>query len=677
MKFNIDWLKKFISIKDTPKELLAQITSAGFEVESVVDQVVVIKVPPNRADCLGMVGMARDVAAITKESFIEPAVKAVPAAIKDIKAVKVLDSVACPRYVGRIIRGIDNTCQTPQWIKDCLLTADINLISPVVDITNYVLLEWGQPLHAFDLSKLEGDIVVRKASNNEALVLLDDTTVQLSADTVVIADQKQALAIAGVKGGKSSGVELDTKDIFLECAYFDPIAVRLASRHYGVKTDAAYRFERCIDPTMQVKIMEHVTQLILDVVGGDAGPLVECSDSKHLPKTTVLSLRITRIKQVIGIDIDAKTTTQILERLGFQVETHNGAEELMITVPPYRPDVTREVDLVEEVARIYGLDNIPALPSHSTLNFKALPEAIITEQAVIGCMVNRGFHEAITYSFIDFDYACAFADDLSADLKLSNPISTEMGFMRQSLVPGLLKALQYNQNRQQTRVRLFEIGLRFNAVGKDVQQTKAIAGVCYGNYLPEAWSNPKRLVDLYDVKGDVLALLALAHNLHKIKFVPAVGLSYLHPGQSLQVYLEDKLLGNIGALHPKLQQSLGLPEPVMLFELDYMLLTRGAIPAFKTFSKYPAIRRDIAIVVDKKVAAASIEHAIHKVAGSLLVDLVLFDVYQGKGIPEDQKSMALGLTLQDPLRTLTDPEVNEIFTNVLTMLQNEFKAVLR
>lgn len=676
MKFSIEWLKKFIPVKDSVKELSAQITAAGLEVEGVADQVFVIKVPPNRADCLGMVGMARDVAAITKQTFTEPSVKAVATKIQDKKTVQVLDAAACPKYLGRVIRGIDNTRQTPQWIKDCLTTADMNLISPVVDITNYVLLEWGQPLHAFDLHKLEGDIIVRKAKRDEELVLLDDSTVKLSTETLVIADSKKPLAIAGVKGGKDSGIELNTKDIVIECAYFDPVGVRLASRHYGLKTDGAYRFERCIDPSMQEKVMEHVTQLMLDVVGGEAGPIVEFSDPKHLPTTTVLSLRIARIKQILGIDIDRQTTMQILQRLGFQVETHNGDDELMITVPTFRPDVTREVDLIEEVARIYGLDHIPAQATVSTLEFKPLPEAKVTEAAVISCLVNRDYHEAITYSFIDYEFATQFSKDLNESLKLTNPISSEMGFMRHSLLPGLLKVLQYNQNRQQDRIRLFEIGLRFTGDINKVQQIKTIAGVCYGNYLPEAWGNPKRLVDLFDVKGDVLALLQLAHNIKSVKFGSANDKA-LHPGQAVNVYLEDKLLGTVGVLHPELQQVLGLPNPVVMFELDYNLVAQGKIANFKMFSKYPAIRRDIAILVNRKVTAGDLEDAIHKQVGSLLVDLVLFDVYQGKGIPEDQKSMALGLTLQDPERTLTDAEVNDIFAKLLHMLQHEFKAVLR
>ncbi|HSX19997.1 MAG TPA: phenylalanine--tRNA ligase subunit beta, partial [Gammaproteobacteria bacterium] len=343
MKFNLDWLKKLVTVKSSAQQLAEKITDAGLEVESLENDVIELKIPPNRADCLGMVGLAREVAAVTGEKFSEPNVKPVPATIKDQITLKVQDSAACPKYLGRIIKGIDNTKQTPQWIKDCLTTADIKSISPVVDITNYILLEWGQPLHAFNVQKLHGDVIVRKAKPGEELQLLDDTTVKLTPQTLVIADNNKPLALAGIKGGKESGIETDTTDVLLECAYFEPVGVRLTSRNLGVKSDGSYRFERCVDPNMQEKVMEQLTQMLLDVVGGKAGPVVTFIDEKQLPKTTVLSLHLSRIQKLLGVHIETATVINILQRLGFQVETHNGDEELMITVPSFRPDIVAEI----------------------------------------------------------------------------------------------------------------------------------------------------------------------------------------------------------------------------------------------------------------------------------------------------------------------------------------------
>lgn len=676
MKFSLEWLKKLVNTNSSIAELSDQITNAGLEVESVENEVFDISVPPNRADCLGMIGIAREVAAISGLKFIEPQIKPVTEKHQDKIGLQVQDSAACPKYLGRIIKGINNTKETPQWIKDCLVNADIKLISPVVDITNYVLIEWGQPLHAFDLRRLEGGVVVRKAKAGEQLTLLDDSTVKLTPETLVIADANKPLAIAGVKGGKDSGIAADTKEILIECAYFEPVGIRLTSRHFGLKTDGSYRFERCIDPTMQERVMDHVTQMMLDIVGGEAGPIIAFSDPAQLPKTAVIALRVSRIKKILGISIDADNVIKILQHLGFQIESHNGDDEIMITVPTFRPDITREVDVVEEVARIYGFQNIPTQNTVGTLAFKPLPEAKVNETQVMNCLVNRGYHEAITYSFIDLQYAKLFTDEINEDLCLTNPISSEMGFMRPSLLPGLVKALQYNQNRQQTRIRLFEIGLRFTGSNDKLQQRKTIAGICYGSSLPEAWGNQKRPVDIFDVKSDIIALLSLAHNAEQVKFKASKDKA-MHPGQCLDVLLNEQVIGKIGAMHPSLQQELALPESAIMFELDYNALVNGKIASFKMFSKYPAVRRDLALLVHRNLAAGQLEQAIRRTVGILLTDLVIFDVYQGKGIAEDQKSMALGITLQNPERTLTDTEVNDVFTQLISMLQSEFNAILR
>lgn len=675
MKFKFEWLKKLLALDMQLNTVAEKITAAGLELESIEGDKVTLKVAPNRADCLGMVGLSRDVAAIVDTHFNEPVVKKINAQIDDKMNVKVIAAKACPKYLSRVIKGIDNTKETPQWIKDCLTVAGINIISPIVDITNYVLLEWGQPLHAFDMRKIDGNIIVRMAKDDEKLTLLDESIVQLNKDTLIIADDNKPLAIAGVKGGMDSGIAPDTKDIVIECAYFEPVGIRLTSRHYGLKTDGAYRFERCIDPNMQETVMEHVTQVILDTVGGTPGPVVSVVATDYLPQTVVLSLRISRIAKILGIKIDTQTVINILKRLGFVIETHNGDDELMVTVPSYRQDIAKEIDLIEEVARIYGFDKIPALPIQSSLDFKPMPEEKIQPKEVMDCLINRGYHEVITYSFIDINFAKHFTNNLDQELQLTNPISSEMGFMRPSLLPGLVKTIMYNQNRQQERIRLFEIGLRFNKNGSNIVQTKTIAGACYGNFLPEGWGAPKRLVDLFDVKGDVEALIKLA-KLKNLEFKRTTNI-FMHPGQTIEVYADNKRLGVIGVLHPQLQQTLELPQPIIMFELDYDVLTNANIPHFKAFSKFPIVRRDIAILVDQKVAAQQILDVVKRNIGTLLTDVVIFDIYQGKGIAPEQRSMALGVSLQNEDRTLTDVEVNDIFTKLISTLQSEIGAVLR
>lgn len=674
MKFNLDWLKKFVNINISADTLGVQITNAGLEVETFANNVFDLSVPPNRADCLGMVGLAREVAAVTDAKFTEPVIKSIDSKVNDTVNLHVSAASACPKYLGRIIKNVDNTRQTPQWIKDALTTADIKLISPIVDITNYILLEWGQPLHAFDLAKVQGDITVRYAKKGENLTLLDDSHVELTPETLIIADAKKPLAIAGVKGGKDSGIEQDTKNILLECAYFEPIGVRLTSRHFGLKTDGAYRFERGIDPTMQEKVMDHLTQLVIDIVGGEAGPIVSFVDAKHLPKPVTITLRHARIAKLLGINLDINQAKQILERLSMQVKVQGN--DLIVNVPAFRTDISKEVDLIEEIVRIYGYDNVPVQVTVSSLEFRPLPEAKLSEAQVLSCLANRGYHEAITYSFIDAEQAKVLAFDINPELCLTNPISAEMGFMRPSLLPGLIKALEYNQNRQQPRIKLFEIGLRYHGKGNDLQQIKTVAGISFGSQLPESWANNKNLVDLYDVKGDVIALFDLAHNAQYLSF-QTINDPMLHPGQSMAIYLNQQLVGKIGALHPSIQQALSLPNPVFLFEVDYAALSAGQVTNFRSFGKFPAVRRDIAILVAENILSDKLEQAIKRQVGNLLTDLVLFDVYQGKGVPTGQKSMGYGLTLQHLDRTFTDAEVNEIFTNLISMLQREFNATLR
>ncbi len=681
MKFSIEWLKKFIAVQDSAAALAAKITDAGLEVEACVGDVLEIAIPPNRADCLGMVGLARDIAAIIGVNFNEPEIKPVPATSKEQIKLNVAASTACPKYLGRVIKGIDNTKQTPQWIKDCLTTAEVNLVSPVVDITNFVLLEWGQPLHAFDLNKLDGGVAVRYSIQGEELTLLDESHVELDPQTLIIADQKQPLAIAGVKGGKYSGIAASTKDILLECAYFSPIGVRLTSRHYGLKTDGSYRFERCIDPAMQERVMEHATRLILDIVGGEAGPIVSFIEAQHLPKNTDIILRCSRINKILGIAIDIEQVKEILLSLGMQLLYSKRSDELVVKIPSFRADISLEIDLIEEIVRIYGYNNIPMQATISTLDFQPRPEGLIPESQILSSLANRGYNEAITYSFIDAEYARMFSNVVHEALFLNNPISSEMNLMRPSLLPGLIKTVMYNQNRQQNRIRLFEIGLRFVGEMENLQQIKTIAGVCYGAQLPENWANRRDQVDLYDIKGDVLALFKLAQLDSSVTFHPvsdsAMYSQTMHPQINLAIKLAGQTVGKLGALHPKLQQTCELPNEVYMFELDYAAVVNGKVMNFAGFSKFPAVRRDLAVLISNELPAAELEHSIKQQIGAVLDQLLFFDVYKGKGIPAGQKSMGIGLILQHADRTLTDDEVNVIVAQVVELLKSDYKATLR
>ncbi len=526
------------------------------------------------------------------------------------------------------------------------------------------------------MRKINEKIVVRKAKQGESLTLLDESEVTLDSDTLVVADAKHALAVAGVKGGMDSGIQPTTKDIVLECAYFEPVGIRLASRKTGIKTDSAYRFERCIDPHMQEEVMEHITQLVLDVVGGKPGPVEACVFPEYLPEVVTINLRLNRINKILGLTLSMQKVDTILKQLGCETVSIDESQAFKVTIPSFRQDIHREIDLVEEVGRVYGLDEIPATPSVGKLSFVNNPEHIISESEIISCLVNRGYHEAITYSFIESEYAKKFSLQFNSDLVLTNPISIEMNYMRPSLLPGLVDVIRYNQKRQQDRIKVFEIGLRFSGDMKNLKQIKTVAGASYGSNLPEGWANEKRLVDIFDVKCDVFALFKMAKNLPELTFKVAND-KCLHPGQSLDVYLNDKLAGKIGVLHPQLQKEFELTKPVVMFELDYDMITNGKLSKFENFSKFPAVRRDLAVLVPRTLCAGNMEHAIRKEAGELLKELTLFDVYQGKGIGSEQKSMALGLILQHIERTLTDQEVNEVVDNVINMLKNDFHAELR
>lgn len=641
---------------------------------SLDDASIEIGLTPNRGDCLSLAGLAREVGAMYSAAVSPVTVDAVAPVHDEVRPVEVLASKACPRYLGRVVRNVDLSRPTPLWMVERLRRSDIRSIDAAVDITNYVMLELGQPMHAFDLAEINGGIRVRMAEEGEKLVLLDAQEVSLRADTLVIADHSRALAIAGVMGGEHSGVSDKTRDLFLESAFFDNIAVAGKARSYGLHTESSHRFERGVDSQLARKAMERATALLLEIVGGEAGPIIEVSSEADLPNVAPITLRAERISQMLGMDMDGAEVERLLSALGLGVSAQ-GTGQWQVSVPSHRFDISLEVDLIEELGRLYGYNRLPVRYPQARLAPQAKAEARAELPALRRLLVARGYQEAITYSFIDPKLFELFNPGVEP-LQLANPISADMAAMRSSLWPGLVKALQHNLNRQQSRVRLFESGLRFVGQLEGLQQEAMLAGVITGSRLPEGWANSRESVDFYDLKADVEALLGYAGAADAFSFVPGEHPA-LHPGQTARVEREGRLVGFIGALHPELTKILGLDQPVFLFELVLAEVAAGRMPAFSELSRFPEVRRDLALLVDREQPAEAVLAAIRENAGEWLTDLKLFDVYHGKGIDPHRKSLAVGLTWQHPSRTLNDDEVSTTTQNILTCLEQRFNATLR
>ncbi len=637
------------------------------------DASIEVDLTPNRGDCLSLAGLAREVGALYAAPVTRPGVPAVAPAHDEVRPVDVLAPAACPRYLGRVIRNVDLSRPTPLWMVERLRRADVRSIDAAVDITNYVMLELGQPLHAFDLAEINGGIRVRMAEEGEKLVLLDGQEVTLRADTLVIADHSRALAIAGVMGGEHSGVSATTKDIFLESAFFEPISVAGKARSYGLHTDASHRYERGVDSQLPREAMERATGLILEIVGGEAGPVIETLSAQHLPQVAPITLRAERISQMLGMEMASAEVEQLLNALG--LKTSAGEGQWQVEVPSHRFDISLEVDLIEELGRLYGYNRLPVRYPQARLAPQARAEARGELPALRRLLVARGYQEAITYSFIDPKLFELFTPGVEP-LLLANPISSDMAAMRSSLWPGLVKALQHNLNRQQDRVRLFESGLRFVGQLDGLQQQPMLAGVVCGSRLPEAWANGRDGIDFFDVKADVEALLNASGSLGEFTFAAGKHPA-LHPGQTARIERDGREVGYLGALHPELAKTLGLERSVFLFELVLGEVVEGRLPKFHELSKFPEVRRDLALIAGRDVAASAVLEVIRDNAGEWLTDLRLFDVYQGKGIDPDRKSLAVGLTWQHPSRTLNDDEVNATTQNILTSLEQRLNTTLR
>lgn len=637
------------------------------------DQVIEIGLTPNRADCLGVAGIAREVALLNQLQVTAPECQPVAAAIKDVIPVELQSPERCPRYVGRIIRGVDVSRPSPLWLQERLRRCGIRSIDAVVDVTNYVLLELGQPMHAFDLDRLQGGIVVRTSRPGESLELLDGQTAELQPDTLVIADQASPVAMAGIMGGELSAVGEGSRNILLESAFFTPDLLAGKARSYGLHTESSHRFERGVDFELQRQAIERASQLLLDIVGGEAGPVIEAVSTHHLPSRPEVVLRAERIGMMLGLELAVEEVERILSGLGLGVTAT--PEGWRCTVPSWRFDIAIEADLLEELARVYGFDKLPASHIHARLEMPARSETHLSRRQLRRHLSARGYCEAITYSFVDPKLQQLF-DPSVQPVALANPISADMAVMRTSLLPGLLAAVQRNTNRQQPRVRLFEMGLRFVPSEQGLRQVPTLAIVVTGQRLAESWSASGEAVDFFDLKGEVESLFALTRDGGSVHFQTAERPA-LHPGQTAAITRNGQQVGYIGALHPSVRAELGLGAPLYACELDLEAVLEGVLPAFSELSRFPEVRRDLAVVVDRTVPSAELMENVREVAGGYLRDLRLFDVYEGKGIDPKRKSLALGLTFRHQTRTLSDEDVNLAVNQVIDSLEKNYKAELR
>ncbi len=642
----------------------------GLEVRKFLDlddQLLTIKPTPNRGDCLSVSGFAREVAAITGAALRPVDTTAVPATAPDRIEITLEDKRACPRYCGRVMRGIDARAATPRWMAQRLERSGLRSISAIVDVTNYVMLELGQPLHAFDFARIDGGIRVRRGRHGEKLRLLNEQEVAINSDLLVIADDRKPLALAGVMGGIDSAVTLDTQDVLLESAFFDPVVVAGGSRAPGLASDSSYRFERGVDFAATSQAMERATRLVLEICGGKAGPL--CEAKAALPERKPVRLREARAQRLLGIEIDARQTADTLRRLGLAFEAHG--DEIAVTPPSYRFDLAIEEDLIEEVARVYGYDKIPAHPPVAPAAMLPAMETRISADALRGLLIAREYQEIVSYSFVDRQWEADFCGN-DEPVALANPIAAHMSVMRSSLVGSLVGCLRLNLDRQQERVRIFEIGRCFARAGSEYTQVTAIGGLAYGEAVAEQWGIGKRRVDFYDVKSDLASLLGAQSCRFSAFQHPS-----LHPGRAAQLTVEGVNAGWLGELHPWLRQKYDLPFAPMVFELNFEMISTRKLTRFRDFSRVPQVRRDLAVEVTESVSAQAMLDALKKRAPGIVFDVALFDVYRGKGIDSDKKSVAFRVLMQDTRKTLTDNEAEAAIQQLLQVLQQDFQANLR
>jgi phenylalanyl-tRNA synthetase beta chain len=672
MKFSDSWLRTLVNPPLGARELADALSMGGVEVEQVDadgdDWVLTTKPTPNRGDCLSIVGMAREVAAVTGSPLTPPDIKAVRATIADRLGVTLEAPQACPRYCGRLVRGVNARAATPEWMALRLQQSGTRAVSALVDITNYVMLELGQPLHAFDAAKLDGGIRVRHAGKGEKLTLLNGMEPPLTPGFLVIADETKAVALAGVMGGLDTSVSDATRDVFLESAFFSPEAIAGRAQSLNFGSDSAYRFERGVDFAIAPAALERATQLVLEICGGAAGPVTEARSA--LPAREPVRLRLARLERLLGIRLDGIQVSDILRRLRLEFSAAEG--EFRVTPPTYRFDLAIEEDLIEELARIHGYDRIPATMPAAPATMLPVPEARRDLAVMRRLLAARDYQEIVSYSFVDAGWESDLAGN-PAPVALANPIASQMNVMRSTLAGGLLHCLIHNLARKQPRARLFEVGRCFipGAPGQILQPVR-IGALAYGDARHEQWALKGRPGDFYDVKSDVEALLAP----QAAEFRPE-GHPALHPGRSARILVGGMTAGWIGELHPRWQRKYDLPLPPVLFELDFDAIGERGLPAYNETSKFPPVRRDIAAEVDETISYQALLDGLRRARPAIVTEIGVFDIYRGTGVEKGKKSLAFRVLLQDTRKTLTDAEVESAVSQLRRVLQQEFNAKLR
>jgi phenylalanyl-tRNA synthetase beta chain len=648
----------------------------GIRVEDYLrldDVILDLELTPNRGDCFSILGVSREVAALNGKSLKAPVIKAVSAQIADTFPVVLESKDACPRFVGRVIRGVSTGGCSPSWMRERLRRSGVRAIHPIVDITNYVMLELGQPLHSYNLEKLSGAIHVRYAETLEKITLLDGSEIELDPNVLVIADDSGPVGLAGIMGGDSTAVESTTTDIFLEAAFFTPASIMGRARKFGLHTEASLRFERGVDPEHQSRAIERATELLLEISGGRPGPITIIENKNYLPSNEAIPLRHDRLESVLGLSLNPGVVESSLGLLKMTLQKQDNG--WLVIPPKFRFDLAIEEDLIEEVGRMVGYDSLPLIPEIGARQLGLATEKCVSEDRIVDRLIDRGYSEIISYSFVEESLEKKINPN-SVCVRLANPISKELGVMRGSLWPGLLTTAKRNLSRQRSRVRIFEVGTQFSQEPTTIKETRVVAGLASGALWPEHWKNDDRDVDFFDMKADLEALFELADYNDAMVFSLAE-----HPaltaGKTARIINKGEPIGWLGELHPELQQSLDIKTSTLLFSLELESLLLGKVPTFKAYSKYPSIRRDLALVLDEAISSKEIADCIREVSGKKLRDIKIFDVYRGKGIEPSRKSLALGLILQDTSRTLTDADVDQIICSVTSHLERVFGAKIR
>ena len=637
------------------------------------DTALEVNVTPNRGDCFSVVGLAREIAASLGNAFRKPPASAVAPAHGETFPVTLTAAAQCPRFAGRVVTGLATDRKSPLWLRERLRRAGLRAIHPVVDVTNYVMLELGQPLHAYDLGKLAAGIDVRLAKSGEPLVLLDGKALELQDDVLVIADGNGAIGLAGIMGGQSTAVSAASDTVFLESAYFTPRAITGRARRFGLHTDASLRFERGVDPTGQARAIERATELLLGICGGRAGPVVVTEDRKRAPARGAIVLRRERLEALLGMALTDEQIESSLERLEMQVE--RGPGHWRITPPAFRFDLAIEEDLIEEVGRMIGYDEVPITPAAATEQLGAATEKSVAADRALDVLVARGYTEVITYSFIDPELEEAINPG-ATQVPLANPIASDLAVLRRSLWPGLIVAARRNVAHQRARLKLVEVGPQFTADDGRVAETAVLAGIVLGERLPEHWDGAAPPLDFFDVKGDIESLLDMTGMGTEFRFEAATHPA-LSPGRTARIIRANETVGWLGVLHPNVQELIDRKRSAVVFALQLERAFVASVPQFEHYSKFPSIRRDLAIVVDEQTPVETITATVRAAAGTLLQELVIFDVYRGPGVDSRRKSVGLGLILQDTYRTLTDADADKTMQSVTLRLERELGATIR